>query len=202
MIITDTVQSKPAYVVAMRQICGATFIMLAVSLGYIAWRWSNFIVWDDTSSASYNMFSNNGHYSLDRIWPIVVEVFTNIQGDGYRPISGFIRGFGCAYVFSIGFSLQPFIIINGLLCGLTALVYLDFAGFFLRAQSARIFAAFLIFRLYAGTDCRISAILRYSIPSVHFHTANSNHLPAPLSRWPDNLVYATRDCPPDWPLDT
>jgi hypothetical protein len=37
------------------------------------WRWSNFIVWDDTSSASYNMFSNDGHYSLDRIWAIVVE---------------------------------------------------------------------------------------------------------------------------------
>jgi hypothetical protein len=145
MIITDTVQSKPAYVVAMRQICGATFIMLAVPLGYISWRWSNFIVWDDTSSASYNMFSNDGHYSLDRIWAIVVEVFTNIQGDGYRPISGLIRGFGCAYVFSAGLNMQLFILINGLLCGLTVLLYLDFAGFFLRTKAGPFFAGFLFF---------------------------------------------------------
>jgi hypothetical protein len=145
MIITDTVQSKPAYVVAMRQICGATFIMLAVPLGYISWRWSNFIVWDDTSSASYNMFSNNGHYSLDRIWAIVVEVFTNIQGDGYRPISGLVRGLGCAYVFSAGVNMQLFILINGLLCGLTVLLYLDFAGFFLRTKAGPFFAGFLFF---------------------------------------------------------
>jgi hypothetical protein len=142
--ITDTVESRRAYA-AMLQICAPTFIMVAVTLGYITWRWSNFIVWDDTSSASYNMFSNSGHYSWDRIWPILVEMFANIQGDGYRPISGFIRGLGNAYVFSLGVNAQSFIIINGLLCGVTVLLYLDFARFFLNTRVALIFAAFLFF---------------------------------------------------------
>jgi len=64
--MTDTVESRRAYA-PMRQICGRTFIMLAVTLGYSAWRWSNFIVWDEASSASYNMFSNNGESTLSSI---------------------------------------------------------------------------------------------------------------------------------------
>lgn len=145
MVVVGTLEPKPSRVAEKRHHYEAIFIPLTVTLGYIAWRWSDFIVWDDTSSASYNMFSNNGHYSLDRIWPIVVEVFTNIQGDGYRPISALIRGLGSAYVLSAGFSPQPLIVINGLLGGLTALLYLDFAGFFLNTRVAPIFAAFLFF---------------------------------------------------------
>jgi len=61
--ITDTVESRRPYV-AMRQIYAPTFVMLVVTLGYITWRWSNFIVWDEASFASYNMFSNNGESNL------------------------------------------------------------------------------------------------------------------------------------------
>jgi hypothetical protein len=40
------------------------------------------------------MVSINGHYSWDRMWPILVEVFTNIQSDGLQQR----RGIRFAYI--------------------------------------------------------------------------------------------------------
>jgi hypothetical protein len=123
----------------------ALTIFLAATLGYMAWRWSSFIVWDDTSTASFNKYSNNGHFSLDHIGTIVREAFGYIQGDGYRPLSAIIRGLGSAYVYSVGVDTQFFIIVNAVLCGMTAVAFYGVSGFFLRTLEARIFAMFLFF---------------------------------------------------------
>src|ERR1044071_7634414 len=101
---------QPVQLMLLRR-CEPLLVFSIATAAYVVWRWSPYFVWDDTSSASYNMFSNAGHYSLDRIWAIVVEVFPNIQGDGYRPISAFIRGFGNGYVFSLGIHPVPFILV-------------------------------------------------------------------------------------------
>lgn len=123
----------------------ALIIFMAAMLGFVAWRWSFFIVWDDTSSAAFNIYSNNGHFSLDRIGTIVREAFGYIQGAGYRPLSAIIRGLGSAYVYSVGVNAQLFIILNAVLCGLTAAAFYGVSGFFLRTPEARIFALFLFF---------------------------------------------------------
>ncbi|OGX03230.1 MAG: hypothetical protein A3G87_05340 [Omnitrophica bacterium RIFCSPLOWO2_12_FULL_50_11] len=120
-------------------------IFLVAMLGFVAWRWSFFIVWDDTSTASFNIYSNNGHFSLDHVWVIIRESFGYIQGDGYRPLSAIIRGLGSAYVYSVGINTQLFIIVNAILCGLTALAFYSFTKFFLNSRAARIFAMFLFF---------------------------------------------------------
>jgi len=120
-------------------------IFFAATLGFIVWRWSFFIVWDDTSSASFNKYTNNGHFSLDHIWPIVRDSFIYIQGDGYRPLSAIIRGLGSAYVYSVGINTQFFIIVNAIVCGLTVLAFYKLTKFFLNSRAARVFALFLFF---------------------------------------------------------
>ena len=41
-------------------------LFLFFGLGYFFWRYTGFdyLVWDDTSSASYNVYVNNSYYSL------------------------------------------------------------------------------------------------------------------------------------------
>ena len=107
-------------------------------LGFIAWRWSFFLVWDDTGSASFNIYSNNGHFTLDHVSTIFRDAYGSIGGDGYRPLSAIIRGLGNAYVYSVGIDTQFFIIINGILCGLTVLVFYCFTEYFLHTLAARV----------------------------------------------------------------
>ena len=120
-------------------------IFLAAMLAYVAWRWSFFIVWDDTASASFNKYSNNGHFALGRFGQIVRDAFGSIQGDGYRPLSAIVRAMGNAYVYSIGVSTQLFIAINGIFCGLSVVLLYFFSGHFLRSRAARILVIFLFF---------------------------------------------------------
>lgn len=136
-----------------------SIIFLAAMLGFVAWRWSFFIVWDDTSSASFNIYANNGHFSLDHPWTIVREGFGYIGGAGYRPLSAIIRGLGSAYVYSVGINPQLFIIINGIVYGLTALAFYYLTGFFLRTWATRLFAMFLFF---ASTPVLTGALVLFS----------------------------------------
>lgn len=134
-------------------------IFLVATLGFIVWRWSFFIVWDDTSSASFNKYSNNGHFSLDHVWAIVRESFVYIGGGGYRPISAIIRGLGSAYVYSVDINTQLFIIVNAIVFGFAALAFYSFTKFFLGSRAARIFAMFLFF---ASTPVLTGALVLFS----------------------------------------
>lgn len=137
----------------------SSIVFLVVTLGFIVWRWSFFIVWDDTSMASFNKYSNNGHFSLDHIWAIVRDSFIYIQNAGYRPLSAIIRGLGSAYVHSAGINTQLFIIINAIVCGLTALAFYKFTNLFLNFRAARVFAMFLFF---ASTPVLTGALVLFS----------------------------------------
>jgi hypothetical protein len=125
------------------QVYSAIAIFLGGMLFYIIWRWSLFIVWDDTSSVSSNMYGNQR--SLDHLAIIFRESFSYIRGDGYRPFHHIFRSIGNAYVYSRGVNTPLFISLNGFLAGLAALVYYQLTGFFLSTKAARIFALFLFF---------------------------------------------------------
>jgi hypothetical protein len=121
------------------------YMFIASSLCYVIWRWSLFIVWDDTSSASFNIYTNNGYFSYDNFYQILIDSLSNIQGDGYRPISGIIRAFGSAYVLNNGVNPQFFILLNGLLFGLSVVIFYQFTGFFLKTEIARYLSMFIFF---------------------------------------------------------
>ena len=129
----------------LRWIWTAGAIFLGSMLFYIFWRWSLFIVWDDTSSASSNKFVTVGHNSLSDLGAIFKEAFSSIRSDGYRPIHHIFRSLGNAYVFSIGVNTQLFIVLNGIMFGLAVLIYYHVSGFFIRAKAARAFTIFLFF---------------------------------------------------------
>ncbi len=121
----------------------SVFAFVGSSIAYILWRWSDFLVWDDTSSAGFNAYSNGGHFALDRAAVIIVEAFGYLQSDGYRPLSAILRGFGSAYVLANGPHPGIFIIANGLMCGLVLVLLLRFANKFLARPASRYFASFL-----------------------------------------------------------
>ncbi|MPZ78650.1 MAG: hypothetical protein GEU77_19285 [Deltaproteobacteria bacterium] len=120
-----------------------TYAFLGSAIVYILWRWSDFLVWDDTSSAGFNAYSNGGHFALSRVTVIVKEAFAYVQSDGYRPISAIIRGIGAAYVLAYGPNPAIFIVANGLMCGLVLVLLLRFAREFLAQTASSYFASFL-----------------------------------------------------------
>lgn len=125
----------------------ATIFFLLATLAYIAWRWSPFIVWDDTASGSFNKYVTH-NFTLEpaRIWSHIIErAFLNTGAVSYRPISSIIQGLGNAYLYSVTTNPSLFIIINGIICGFTALLFMYVSGFFVRSRAARLFATFLFF---------------------------------------------------------
>lgn len=112
---------------------------------YILWRWSSFIVWDDTSSASFNKYVNTAHFSFDKASRIVYEAFAYIQGDGYRPISAIIRGFGNAYFLSDIAAPYSLIVLNGFLFSISVILFLKLSESFLNTYKGQAAAAFLFF---------------------------------------------------------
>jgi len=136
-----------------------TAVFLGSAIAYVLWRWSEFLVWDDTSSAGFNVYSNNGHFALDRMTVIFGEAFSYIQADGYRPISAIIRGVGAAYVLQHGPRPEIFIFANGIVCGLTAALFLKFAHLFLLHAGTRYFATFL---LMASTPVLTGSLVLFS----------------------------------------
>jgi hypothetical protein len=135
------------------------YIFLLSFLGFIAWRWSFFFVWDDTSSASYNIYSNSGHLSLNHIFTVLYEPFAYVAGDGYRPISAIIRYLGAAYIYTLGVDVKPFIVVNAALFGISLLLFLSFAGKFVQRESWRWFAALLFF---ASTPILTASLVLFS----------------------------------------
>jgi hypothetical protein len=125
------------------QLRNSLFVFLGSSIGFILWRWSSFIVWDDTSSAGFNAYSNGGHFALSRAAVIIEEAFGYVQSDGYRPISAIVRGFGSAYVLAYGPHPGIFIIANSLICGLVLVLLLRFGREFLAWPISRYLASFL-----------------------------------------------------------
>jgi hypothetical protein len=138
---------------------GVFSLFFIAILAYVAWRWSAFLVWDDTSSASFNLYANNGYFSLERIRDIFVISFANIQGDGYRPISAIIRGIGNAYVYSNGIDTHLLIVINGILFGITVVAMLMFSHFYLKTSFGKALALFLFL---ASTPVLSSALVLFS----------------------------------------
>ncbi|MGA2916326.1 MAG: hypothetical protein ABSE89_09905 [Sedimentisphaerales bacterium] len=123
-------------------------LFLFFSVGYFLWRYIgfDFIVWDDTASASFNLFANNAYYSLDGgniLIRTLKDVFGNIQGDGYRPLCALIKIIGIAYYTNPAMTPVPFILINALINGLLAAVYFRFALHFVRTPLAALLAVIL-----------------------------------------------------------
>jgi hypothetical protein len=100
-------------------------LFVLVSAGYVLWRGHDYIVWDDTSSASFNRYSNGLHYSWSNAnlaSSLIRESFSRLQGDGYRPLSAFIRGCGAAWFSRDAIEPLPFVVANGLVLGLWSVV--------------------------------------------------------------------------------
>src|ERR1700685_171040 len=105
-------------------------IFLLTSAGYAFWRGHDYIVWDDTSSASFNRYSNGLYYSWSNpklASSLIYETFSHLQGDGYRPLSAFIRGYGAAWFSREKIEPLPFVVLNGVLIGLEAVLLWIFA---------------------------------------------------------------------------
>ena len=119
------------------------FAFVVSSLAYIVWRWSDFLVWDDTSSAGFYIHSNAGRYAPDWTPGTVFEAFAYLQMDGYRPISAMLRGLGSAYVLANGPHPGIFILANGLVCGLVVILLLRFGREFLDCPASPYLATFL-----------------------------------------------------------
>ena len=124
-------------------------LFLFCPVGYFLWRYVgfNYLVWDDTSSVSYNMFVNNFHYSFSNkefLLNAFQESFGLIQGDGYRPFAGLWKIIGIAHFSTSGVRLVPFIAVNAFIIGLLAIVYFHLSRHFLRTSLAAVFAVFLL----------------------------------------------------------
>lgn len=124
-------------------------LFLVFSIGYFLWRYLNFnyLVWDDTSSTSYNVFVSNHHYAFNHkafLCSLFKDVFGSIQGDGYRPFAAFWKILGIAYFSTRDANLAPFIGINALITGGLASVYFCLARHFLRTKVAALFSVFLL----------------------------------------------------------
>jgi len=98
-------------------------LFLVVSAGFVLWRGSDFIVWDDTSSASFNRYSIGLHFSWSKpnfLVSLIQEEFGHIGGDGYRPFSAIVRGLGAAWFGRDEFEPLPFVLMTGILLGFWA----------------------------------------------------------------------------------
>src|SRR5438445_11532182 len=58
-----------------RMSLGPGYIFLICFFAFFAWRWSGFFVWDDTASASYNMYASGGHFSMAHTGTVFYEPF-------------------------------------------------------------------------------------------------------------------------------
>ncbi len=124
-------------------------LFLFFAVGYFLWRYIgfNYIVWDDTSSTSYNIFVNNHNYSFSHkafLLNAFKDTFGSIQGDGYRPFAALWKILGVTYFSAPASSLSPFIAVNAFITGLLAVVYFHLARYFLRTSLAALFAVFLL----------------------------------------------------------
>jgi hypothetical protein len=121
-------------------------IFALVAAGYVVWRGHDYIVWDDTGSASFNRYSNNFHY----LWSnpklgssLISENFGHVQGDGYRPLSAILRGYGAAWFSRETIEPLPFVVINGLVLGLYSVVLWLLARRFTRTDGGADLVVFL-----------------------------------------------------------
>jgi len=125
------------------------FLFFFFSIGYFLWRYVgfNYLVWDDTSSVSYNIFVNNRYYSFSNkqfLFNAIKDTFGSLQGDGYRPFAALWKILGIAYFSTPANNLAPFIAINAFITGLLAVAYFHLAKHFLRTTLAAFFAVFLL----------------------------------------------------------
>ena len=130
----------------MRSGVRSTVVILIIAAFYLAWRPPHCIVWDDTSWASFNRYSNGGHYSFQnpRFFPdLLGESFGQIQIDGYRPFNAIIRGTGAAWFADTNANPWPFFLLTGLLLGLLAVLAFWVARGFTQTSLAAALAVFL-----------------------------------------------------------
>jgi hypothetical protein len=121
-------------------------LFVLLSAGYVVWRGQNYIVWDDTSSASFNRYSNRLHYSWSSpkfFASLADETFGHLQGDGYRPLSAFLRGSGAAWFSRETIEPLPFVVANGLMLGLWSVVLWILARRFTKTDAAADLVVFL-----------------------------------------------------------
>jgi len=145
-------------------------------LCYVLWRNSDFIVWDDTSSASFNVFSNNLRYDISdpaflSKWS--AEAFGNLSGAGYRPWSTIWRAFGAAHFFSPDTSPLPFVIVHGLILALLSVAIFRLARHFVENQWAALVAVFLFLlsvptliaslELFSGIQAIVPLIIAFGL---------------------------------------
>jgi hypothetical protein len=130
-----------------RAICLRLVALFAlVSAGYVVWRGHDYIVWDDTGSASFNRYSNNFHYSWSNpkfASSLISENFGHLQGDGFRPLSAILRGYGAAWFSRETIEPLPFVVVNGLVLGLYSVVLWLLARRFTRTDGGADLVVFL-----------------------------------------------------------
>jgi hypothetical protein len=144
--------SKRNFILSIRNIVlrhTNIILFLFFFAGYFLWRYVgfNYLVWDDTSSVSYNIYVNNCHYSFsnkDFLLNAFKESFGTIQVDGYRPFARLWKIIGIAHFSTSRDRLVPFITVNAFIVGLLAVVYFHLSRHFLRTSLAALFAVFML----------------------------------------------------------
>jgi hypothetical protein len=144
------------------------------AIGYFLWRYIgfNYLVWDDTSSASYNIFINNTYYSLSKegfISWMLNDVFANIQGDGYRPFMAFAKRIGLGYFTDPSKTTIFWVLCHSIAIGLFVVVYYNFSKKFVQTRIMAMFAVLLLvfstpflsagLIVYSGFHCIIPIII-------------------------------------------
>jgi hypothetical protein len=139
-------------------------IMISVLLvsGYVMWNYSDFLVWDDTAHSSYNIYANNKHYDIDNpklLNFLFAERFGKINSDGYRPLSGILRGFGTAYFVNRKASLWPFLLLNGIVFSCLVFAFYSFSYRLSKDSTTSVLAVFL---LLFSTPFLSGSMVRYA----------------------------------------
>lgn len=155
-----------------KQVPIKTVIFILLVLGYLLWNYTDFLVWDDTAHASFNVYDNNHQYDIKqaKFYKFLIdERFGKINSDGYRPISGLIRGFGTAYFANPNASLWPFLILNSVLFACLAFLYYYFTLQFSNNSKISILSVFLFLfstPYLTGSMVRFAGI--FSLIPIHF----------------------------------
>jgi hypothetical protein len=126
----------------------AAILSLTFALGYVAWRGVDYIVWDDTSSASFNRFVGTHPSAFKKpgwLSFLIEDCFGAIAGDGYRPISKMIRVYGSSWVMHDDWDCVPFVLVNGLLLGCCVVAFVAVARRFCATRLGIVLAALLFF---------------------------------------------------------
>src|SRR5437879_484407 len=94
-------------------------LLVAVTVGYVAWRAPGDLVWDDSPAVVDNLttgskFSPEKFAQREFVQSVWVNPFRGVYGDGYRPLSTVLSRLGITYCGASSRAPIGLLLFNGL----------------------------------------------------------------------------------------